>query len=255
MSNNTLVRAAMVIIGNEILSGRTQDINLQYLAKGLNDVGIRLAEVRVVPDIPEAIVGAVNALRSAYDYVFTTGGIGPTHDDITAECVARAFGRPLIRNPEAMALLEAHYRRTGREFNEARMRMANTPEGATLIANPVSTAPGFQVENVYVMAGVPVVMQAMLDGLKPQLKGGQTMLSRSVGGEVGEGIIAQALGGLQARYPDIDIGSYPFYRPGGVAGTNVVMRHTDAARLDKAIREAADLIRSHGGEPVYAEEG
>jgi len=254
MSSETIVRAAMVIIGNEILSGRTQDINLQYLAKGLNEVGIRLSEVRVVPDTEAAIVGAVNALRAAYDYVFTTGGIGPTHDDITAECVAKAFGRPLIRNPEAAALLEAHYARTGRELNESRLRMANTPEGASLITNPVSTAPGFQVENVYVMAGVPVVMQAMLDGLKATLQGGSTMLSRTVGGEVGEGIIAQALGTLQTKYPAIDIGSYPFYRPGGITGTNIVMRHTDAALLQQAITEAADLIRAHGGDPVYPEE-
>lgn len=253
MNKEKIVQAALVIIGNEILSGRTQDVNLQYVATALNDVGIRLAEVRVVPDDETAIVGAVNALRAAYQYVFTTGGIGPTHDDITAACIARAFDRPLIRNPEALARLEEHYRRTGRELNAARLRMANTPEGAELITNPISTAPGFRVENVFVLAGVPVVMQAMLEGLKNDLKGGRTMLSRTVGGEVGEGIIAQALGGLQAKYPTVDIGSYPFYRPGGVSGTNVVMRHTDAALLDTAIREAAELIRRHGGDPVFAD--
>ena len=146
MNEKKIVRAAMVIVGNEILSGRTQDVNLQYLAKGLNEVGVRLSEVRVVPDTEDAIVGAVNALRAAFDYVFTTGGIGPTHDDITAGCIAKAFGVPLICNPEARALLEAHYKKTGRELNESRLRMAHTPEGATLIANPISTAPGFHIE-------------------------------------------------------------------------------------------------------------
>lgn len=254
MTDKKIVRAAMVVIGNEILSGRTQDINLQYLAKGLNDVGIRLSEARVVPDTEDAIVGAVNALRATYDYVFTTGGIGPTHDDITAACIAKAFGVALICNPEARALLQAHYDRTGRELNEARLRMANTPEGATLIANPVSTAPGFQIGNVYVMAGVPVVMQAMLDGLKKHLVGGEMMRSRTVGGEVGEGIVARALGELQVAYPAIDIGSYPFYRPGGITGTNIVMRHTDPALLDVAIQQAAELIRAHGGDPVFPED-
>jgi molybdenum cofactor synthesis domain-containing protein len=254
MSNKEIVRAAMVIIGNEILSGRTQDINLQYLAKGLNDVGVRLSEVRVVPDTEDAIVGAVNALRAVYDYVFTTGGIGPTHDDITAASIAKAFGVALICNPEARALLEAHYEKTGRELNEARLRMAHTPEGATLIANPISTAPGFNIGNVYVMAGVPVVMQAMLDGIKGSLIGGESVQSRTVGGEVGEGIVAGALGKLQAKYPTIDIGSYPFYRPDGITGTNIVMRHTDPDLLDAAIQQAADLIRAHGGDPVFPDE-
>ncbi|PPR20214.1 MAG: Nicotinamide-nucleotide amidohydrolase PncC, partial [Alphaproteobacteria bacterium MarineAlpha10_Bin3] len=177
MNEEKTVRAAMVIIGSEILSGRTQDTNLNTLARGLNDVGIVLSEARIVSDAPDAIVAALNELRARYDYVFTTGGIGPTHDDITAQCVADAFEVPLILNPEARALLQAHYDRTGRELNAARLRMAHTPQGASLIANPVSTAPGFRIENVYVLAGVPVVMQAMLDGLKPGLTGGRRVLS------------------------------------------------------------------------------
>jgi molybdenum cofactor synthesis domain-containing protein len=221
MNEEKIVRASMIIIGNEILSGRTQDTNLNTLARGLNDVGIVLSEARIVSDTPIAIVAAVNDLRARYDYVFTTGGIGPTHDDITAQCVADAFGVPLILNPEARALLQAHYDRSGRTLNAARLRMAHTPQGASLIANPVSTAPGFRIENVYVLAGVPVVMQAMLDGLKGDLTGGRRVLSRSVGSLIGEGIVARDLAALQDRYPALEIGSYPFYRPGGVAGTNI----------------------------------
>ena len=253
MNEEKTVRAAMVIIGSEILSGRTQDTNLNTLARGLNDVGIVLSEARIVSDAPDAIVAALNELRARYDYVFTTGGIGPTHDDITAQCVADAFEVPLILNPEARALLQAHYDRTGRELNAARLRMAHTPQGASLIANPVSTAPGFRIENVYVLAGVPVVMQAMLDGLKPGLTGGHRVLSRSVGSLVGEGIVARDLAALQAKYPALEIGSYPFYRPGGVSGTNIVIRHADAALIDAALAEAAQLIRSHGGEPEFGD--
>jgi molybdenum cofactor synthesis domain-containing protein len=253
MNEEKIVRASMIIIGNEILSGRTQDTNLNTLARGLNDVGIVLSEARIVSDTPIAIVAAVNELRARYDYVFTTGGIGPTHDDITAQCVADAFGVPLILNPEARALLQAHYDRSGRALNAARLRMAHTPQGASLIANPVSTAPGFRIENVYVLAGVPVVMQAMLDGLKAGLTGGRRVLSRSVGSLIGEGIVARDLAALQARYPALEIGSYPFYRPGGVAGTNIVIRHSDAALIDAALQEAAQLIRSHGGEPEFTD--
>ncbi len=253
MKAEKTVRAAMIVIGSEILSGRTQDTNLNYLARGLNDVGIVLSEARIVSDAEEEIVAAVNALRVRYDYVFTSGGIGPTHDDITAQCIANAFGVPLILNEEARALMAAHYAKTGRELNAARLRMAHTPEGATLIYNPVSTAPGFKIENVYVMAGVPVVMQAMLDGLKSGLVGGRTVLSRSVGGLIGEGIMAQGLAAIQDEFPLLAIGSYPFYRPGGVSGTNIVIRHTDAEAIDAAIGEATELIRSHGGEPEFGD--
>ncbi len=253
MNEDKIVRASMIVIGNEILSGRTQDTNLNTLARGLNEVGIVLAEARIVSDSQAAIVAAVNELRARYDYVFTTGGIGPTHDDITAQCIADAFGVPLILNEEARALLAAHYAKSGRELNAARLRMAHTPQGASLIANPISTAPGFRIENVYVMAGVPVVMQAMLEGLKPGLIGGQRVLSRSVGSLVGEGIVARDLAALQDRYPALEIGSYPFYRPGGVSGTNIVIRHADAALIDAALEEAAELIRAHGGEPEFGD--
>ncbi len=251
MSDDKAIRAALIIIGNEILSGRTQDANLRHLAKELNSVGIFLSEARVIPDIEAAIVGAVNEMRAAYDYVFTTGGIGPTHDDITSECVAKAFGLPLIRNAEAEALMEAHYARTGRELNEARLRMANTPEGASLVKNPISTAPGFRVENVYVLAGVPMVMQAMLEGLKPELVGGKKMLSRAVASYIGEGNMAKGLSDLQDKYSALDIGSYPFYKAGNRFGTTIVLRHTDDALLEKVVHEVAELMRSLGGEPEF----
>ncbi len=251
MSDEKKVRAALIIIGNEILSGRTQDANLQHLAKELNGVGVTLSEARVIPDVEAMIVGAVNELRATYDYVFTTGGIGPTHDDITAECVAKAFGLPLIRNAEAQALMEAHYAKTGRELNEARLRMANTPEGAALVKNPISTAPGFRVENVYVLAGVPMVMQAMLEGLKPELVGGKMTLSRAVASYIGEGNMAAGLSGIQDKYSALDIGSYPFYKAGNRFGTTIVLRHTDDSLLEQAVQEVADLMRSLGGEPEF----
>jgi len=168
MEAEPVVTACVLIIGNEILSGRTQDVNLNFLAKGLNEAGVRLREARVVPDVPDTIVATVNAVRALYDYVFTTGGIGPTHDDITSECVARAFGVKLILHPDAKRILETHYKPGG--LNEARLRMAHVPEGAELILNPVSLAPGFRIGNVFVMAGVPLVMQAMFDGVKGSLE-------------------------------------------------------------------------------------
>jgi molybdenum cofactor synthesis domain-containing protein len=242
------VTAAMLIIGNEILSGRTKDKNLAYVAETLNEVGVRLAEARVIPDIEDEIVDAVNTLRAKYDYVFTSGGIGPTHDDITAECVARAFGRRLIVHPEAFRRMDEHYKQTGREMNEARLRMARTPEGATLIDNPISTAPGFNVENVYVMAGVPSIMQAMLQGIKGGLVGGATVLSRTVLCTLGEGDVADGLGAIQKAYPDIDIGSYPQYSRGDFK-VSLVMRGTEEAPLDNCMHEVIGLVRSLGGEP------
>jgi molybdenum cofactor synthesis domain-containing protein len=251
MSDEKTVRAALIIIGNEILSGRTKDANLQHLAKELNGVGVILSEARVIPDVESAIIAAVNEMRAAYDYVFTTGGIGPTHDDITAGCVAKAFGLPLIRNAEAVALMEAHYAKTGRELNDARLRMANTPEGASLVKNPISTAPGFRIENVYVLAGVPMVMQAMLEGLKHDLVGGKTMQSRAVASYIGEGNMAQGLSALQDKYNALDIGSYPFYKSGNRFGTTIVLRHTDDQLLEAAVQEVAELMRSLGGEPEF----
>jgi molybdenum cofactor synthesis domain-containing protein len=247
MAESKTVTAALLIIGNEILSGRTKDANMHFLAEQLTAMGIRLSEARVVPDVAEEIIDAVNALRAKYDYLFTTGGIGPTHDDITAECVARAVGRKLIRNPEARRRLEERWAETGIEMNEARLRMANTPEGAALIDNPVSTAPGFQVENVFVMAGVPKIMQAMFGSLRDRLVGGDPLLSRSVACNLPEGTLASGLGELQARYAEVDIGSYPSYAQSGFR-VAVVLRHTDEAVLDAAVREVLALIGELGGE-------
>ena len=239
----------MIIIGNEILSGRIQDANLSYIATKLNDeAGIRLAEVRVVPDIEGEIVEAVNAMRVKHDYVFTTGGIGPTHDDITAESVAKAFGRKLIRHPEAYRRLVAQFEARGMEINEARLRMTNTPEGATLVENGISVAPGFQVDNVYVMAGVPQVAHAMIDWLAPRLEGGKPVRTKTLVCSLGEGNMAASLSDIQDRYSEIDIGSYPFYETGNY-GTSIVLRHTDEEILEKAGAEVAELMRSLGGEP------
>ncbi len=243
------VTAAVLIIGNEILSGRTKDANLPYLGERLGELGIRLAEARVVADLKDEIVAAVNVLRQRYTYVFTTGGIGPTHDDITAECVAAAFGRPLIRNPEALALLQAHY--APGDLNEARLRMANTPEGATLIENPISHAPGFRMENVHVLAGVPAIMRAMFDSLAPGLTGGPPLRSRTVTSKLPEGALAAGLGALQVRYPEVDIGSYPSFRDGRPS-VAVVLRATDESRLAAAADEVGDLIRGLGAEPREA---
>ena len=244
------VTACVLIIGNEILSGRTKDANLPYLAEGLNAIGVRLMEARVIPDVPQTIIDTVNAVRPKFDYVFTTGGIGPTHDDITAECIAAAFGVPLIRHPEALARLERHYPPGG--LNEARLRMANTPEGAILIDNPVSTAPGFQIGNVLVLAGVPAIMRAMFEGVKHRLVGGKPMLSRTVTSNLPEGTMAADMTALQARYPDVEIGSYPFFRMGR-SGTSIVLRSTDVARLASATEEMKAIMVALGGEPVEAD--
>jgi molybdenum cofactor synthesis domain-containing protein len=225
------ITACLIIIGNEILSGRTVDANLPYVAKALGTIGVRLAEVRVVADDEAAIVDAVNICRARHTYVFTTGGIGPTHDDITAACIATAFGRKFGRHPEAERLLLAFY--PPERVNDARMSMADMPEGAELVDNPVSVAPGFKLENVYVLAGVPKIMQAMLDGILPTLKGGAKVLSRSITVFAPEGDVAAGLGQIQAQHPELDIGSYPFFRPTG-PGTTVVFRGTEQAEIDVA---------------------
>ena len=247
MSDDRVVTAAVLVIGNEILSGRTKDVNLGYLAEQLTGLGIRLREARVVADVEAEIVAAVNECRARYDHVFTTGGIGPTHDDITSGSVAKAFGVPLILDPKARAVLEKSYPTGG--LNEARLRMAHVPEGARLIDNPISAAPGFQIGNVYVMAGVPSIMRAMFDGLKGRLAGGKPMLSRTVSVFLGEGVIAKDLGQLQDRFPDLEIGSYPFFRQNRY-GTSLVLRGVDKDRVDKAAAELADFVRRLGGEPM-----
>lgn len=245
-----VVTAAVLVIGNEILSGRTKDANLNYLATELNAIGVRLLEARVVADVPEAIVKAVNELRAAYDYVFTTGGIGPTHDDITSECVARAFGVRLIKDPRAVKLLTDHYGEAN--LTEARLRMAHLPEGSVLVDNPISTAPGFQIGNVFVLAGVPAICRAMFDGIRGRLKTGDRMLSATVSAFVGEGVIAKSLGALQDRYPMLEIGSYPFFRQGRF-GASFVLRGTDAAAIKAAAEELRGVIRGLGAEPIEGE--
>src|SRR5215467_6911255 len=238
--------ACVLIIGNEILSGRVQDENVAFLAKGLNEVGIRLKEVRVIPDDSDTIVATVNEVRRAFDYVFTTGGIGPTHDDITAQCIAEAFAVKLILHPEAKRLLEGHY--PPGAVNEARMRMAYVPDGAVLLPNPISRAPGFRIGNVYVMAGVPQIMQATFTELSHNLKGGAKVLSRSVSCSLGEGVLVKDLGELQLRYGDLEIGSYPYFRRADF-GVTLVIRGTDRARLGEATEELKALIRRLGGDP------
>jgi molybdenum cofactor synthesis domain-containing protein len=240
------VTACVLIIGNEILSGRTPDANLAFLAKELNGVGIRLREARVIPDDAEIIVNTVNEVRRAFDYVFTTGGIGPTHDDITAPSIAEAFAVPLIIHPEARRLLESHYPPGG--LNEARLRMAQVPEGAVLLPNPISRAPGFRIDNVFVLPGVPQIMQAIFSELKHRLKGGAALLSRSVSCALAEGTLAKELGDLQARYADLEIGSYPYFRRSDF-GVTLVVRGTDRERIVTAVEELKGLIRALGGDP------
>ena len=233
--------AAMLVIGDEILSGRTRDANMHYLAGQLTEAGIDLKEVRVVSDDAPAIVAAVKALSAAYDTVFTSGGIGPTHDDITADCIAAAFDDHIDVRDDARALLQAHYDRSGQELNDARLRMARIPDSATLIDNPVSTAPGFTVQNVHVMAGVPSVFQAMVASVLPTLTGGAPLLSRTLRVDRGEGDIAGPLGQFAQTYIDLSVGSYPFQKDGKY-GSNVVVRGADAARLDGAMAELAKIF-------------
>lgn len=238
MTNPT---AAMLVIGDEILSGRTRDSNLHHLAGELTRRGILLKEARVVADDPEAIAGAVNALRAAHDHVFTSGGIGPTHDDITADAVAAAFGVKIGVRDDARAILVAHYAQTGAELNEARLRMARIPDGAALIENPISRAPGFTLGNVHVMAGVPTIFEAMLASLLATIAGGDPLLSQSLRVMRGEGEIAGPLAELAGEFPDLSFGSYPFQREGAF-GTNLVVRGTDAARLDAAMLQLSTMV-------------
>lgn len=235
--------AAMLVIGDEILSGRTRDANMHHLAQELTKVGINLREVRIVSDDRDAIVAALNGLRAAYDTVITSGGIGPTHDDITADCVAAAFGVNIDIRDDAAALLQAHYDSRGMEFNNARKRMARIPDGATLIENPVSIAPGFTIGNVHVMAGVPSVFQAMVASVIPTLTGGAPILSQTLRVDRGEGDIAGPLGQLAADFPDLSIGSYPFQH-NGAYGSNIVVRGSDGAQVDHAMARLAELFAS-----------
>jgi molybdenum cofactor synthesis domain-containing protein len=239
------VTAAMVVIGDEILSGRTRDLNVGHLAGIMTAIGIDLKEVRIVPDEEDEIVAAVNALRSRYAYVFTTGGIGPTHDDITADAISKAFGVPCDYDAKALAMMEAAYSKRGLEMTAARKRMARMPVGAKHIANPISTAPGFQVENVYVMAGVPSIFQAMLDNVVPTLKTGRKLLSTTVHCPFGEGAVAEALTAIQKAHPDTIIGSYPKSFDGKFS-TDLVIRSRSPEALAAAEADVATMVAGLG---------
>lgn len=236
--------AFLLLIGNELLSGRTQDKNLAFVGRRLSELGIRLTEARVIPDDSDAIIHNVNDSRRRFDYVFTTGGIGPTHDDITSAAVARAFDQPLERHPQAEQRLRAFY---GSDVNDARLRMADMPAGAILVDNPLSGAPGFQIENVFVLAGIPAVMQAMFDGLADRLRHGRPILSRTLTTDRREGALAAGMRALQNRYPELTIGSYPFFSPEN-KGVNIVVSGTDAELLNAVIEELRELVHSLDGQ-------
>ena len=242
MSENR-VTAAVLIIGDEILSGRTQDTNLNAIAKMLGQHGVDLAEARVVPDVKAEIVAAVNALRTRYDYLITTGGIGPTHDDITADCVAEAFGVKLYEHPEIIGMMTARW---GDQLNAARRRMARVPEGGSLVKNPVQGPPGFQIGNVFVLAGVPLIMRGMLEDVGPRLQGGAVVVSRRVRVDgSGEGVIAAPLEGVAKAHPELSLGSYPFFGQGGF-GSNLVIRGRDPVEVDATVEELIAALRAVG---------
>ncbi|RST31755.1 competence/damage-inducible protein A [Sphingomonas ginkgonis] len=248
MTSSRIWTAALVVIGDEILSGRTQDKNVAQLASWLNVQGIRLAEVRVVPDVEEKIVAAVNALRSANDYLFTTGGIGPTHDDITVDAIAAALGVGVIVHPEARAILERHYETRG-GLTDARLRMARVPKGADLIPNRMSGAPGIRIGNLFILAGVPHIAAGMLDALTGALEGGRPLVSETVGAYVPESEVAETLAALEKATPGISIGSYPFFREGRI-GANFVIRSEDPGLASAAAGTLGDRLRELGREPV-----
>jgi molybdenum cofactor synthesis domain-containing protein len=247
------VTAALIVIGDEILSGRTKDVNIGTVADFCTELGIALSEVRVVPDVEAEIIAAVNAVRARYTYVFTTGGIGPTHDDITADAIAKAFGVALPINAGARALLEERWAATGTEVNEARLRMARIPEGASLIVNSVSAAPGFRIGNVHVMAGVPKIMQAMLEAIAPTLEGGQKVKSVTIRCRVGEGTIGGPFGQIQEEFPDVKMGSYPRMGSTSVM-TELVLRSPDEGRLTLAAERVRAMVAAAHKHAGFAEE-
>ncbi len=241
------VTAAVLIIGDEILSGRTQDTNLNFIAKYLATYGVDLAEARVVPDVKEEIIAALNAVRVRYDYVITTGGIGPTHDDITADCVAEAFGVPLLEHPEILAIMT---KRWAGELNAARRRMARVPEGGTLVRNSVNGPPGFQIGNVFVLAGVPQVMRGMMDDVGPRLRTGAVVIARTVRVDgAGEGVIAEPLAALAKAHPNLSLGSYPFFGQGGY-GSNLVIRGREAAEVEATADELVAALADIGAKSI-----
>ncbi|XOV83040.1 MAG: competence/damage-inducible protein A [bacterium] len=240
------VTACVLIIGNEILSGRTQDVNLNHLATTLGEWGIQVKHARVIPDDVDTIVATINETRAVYDYVFTTGGIGPTHDDITAACVAQAFAVPLMQHPEIEARIRQ--RPAPDDIMASRLLMARVPAGAGLIDNPTGGPQGFYIDNVYVMAGIPMIMQGMLASLKGTLRSGPVVRSRSIRAYMGESQIAQALGEIQDRYPSVDVGSYPFFREARY-GTNLVIRGTDLSVINAAAEAIMAAITAAGETP------
>lgn len=250
VENSKVVKAAILIIGDEILSGRTEDANLSYMAQWLGQLGIQVAEVRIVADHEDSIVDAINALRHAYDYVLTTGGIGPTHDDITSDAVAKAFNVPIDYHPKALEILQAHYEEG--EFNAARKRMARIPQGGVLIDNPISVAPGFEIENVFVMAGIPMINRAMLESIRHRLVGGAPVRSRVVAAHLAEGAVAERLGNIQLRYGRVSIGSYPYYRSSHF-GTTFVLRSAEQDDLAAAFDDVVAMIGDLGGDPIFDE--
>ncbi len=245
MSETETITAAVLVIGDEILSGRTKDQNIGYIADHCTAIGIRLTEVRIVPDEAEDIVAALNALRARYTYVFTTGGIGPTHDDITADSVAQAFGVDIDIDPRAEALLRPYFEERGVEVTDARMRMARIPDGAELIENSVSIAPGFMIGNVITMAGVPKIMQVMLDAVTPRLRTGAKMQSEAIDLKHPEGTVAGLLGEHQRDFPDVSMGSYPTFRDNKPM-VQLVLRSTDAARLAEVTDGLKQKLRDAG---------
>lgn len=248
MLTNNQPKAIMIVIGNEVLSGRTKDKNIGWVAERLNSIGINLIEARIIRDNREDIISTIQDLSEKVDYIFTSGGIGPTHDDITTVAIAKAFRVPVEKNKEALRRLEEHYKGTGIELNSARLKMANIPQGAKLIDNPVSAAPGFKISNVYVMAGVPKIMQAMLDGILKTIKNGSKTISISIGCNIGEGNIAKGLEKIETSQKNIEIGCYPWFRA-GLAGTNVVIRSLDKQACTEAAEKVKLLIREFGGDP------
>jgi molybdenum cofactor synthesis domain-containing protein len=249
MASDRVWTAALVVIGDEILSGRTQDKNVAQVATWLNDQGIRLGEVRVVPDESKRIGEAVNTLRAQYDYLFTTGGIGPTHDDITVDAIAAAFNVPVIVHPEARKILEEYYRDRPGGLTEARLRMARAPQGAELLRNPSSGAPGIRMENVYILAGVPGIAQSMLHALTGTLEGGQPVVSVTVGARAAESDVADLLRETEEAHPGVTIGSYPFFRDGRY-GANFVIRSVDGVLAQSTGEDLSGRLRSAGYEPV-----
>ena len=247
MNKNTKVNAAILIIGNEILSGRTQDTNTSTLATWLNSIGVTVGEVRVIPDIEKTIIDIVNLLRNNYDYVFTTGGIGPTHDDITAESISKAFGLKYEIHQQAFKILEAYYKKG--EFNEGRQKMVWMPQNANLILNPTSGAPGFNVENVFCLPGVPSILKSMLGGLKNRIVGGEPILSKTISLRTVESEIAKSLTKVQENNQDVEIGSYPFFQAGKL-GVSIVIRSEDQSKIDSCNSQILKFVNEKNIEIV-----